>query len=112
RFSEAIQDFQESLKLAKRNSFEVHYDLAVALQSAGQTEAAESEYRASERALDGELKELQQGNSGGVQSPLKTQLQKRLSQTLQKHAKLLRQMGRNTEADDLEHSAKSLATND
>jgi len=108
RFSEAVQDFQESLKLGKRDSFEAHHDLAAALRSAGQAEQAESEYRACENALDGQSKQLQQINSDEVRSRQKAQLQKRLSQILQEHAALLREMGRNTEADNLERQAKSL----
>jgi TonB family protein len=116
RFPEALQDFQQRLKLAKKDLppdrpewFDVYHDLALTAQASGQLEQAESEYRETEKTLDTENKSLDRVRNlkeYGVRR--QEEIRGQLRQTLTEHAGLLRQMGRNSEADDLEQRAKSL----
>jgi TonB family protein len=103
-FPEAVQDFQEMLKLAKKdfspdsaNWSAAHYDLALALKASGQLAPAEAEYRETEKALNKEYASRRQ-----------EQILEQMSKILAEHAALLREMGRDSEADELEQRAKSL----
>jgi TonB family protein len=115
-FPEAVQDFQERLKLAKKDSSpdssgwaDAHYDLALALKASGQLAPAEAEYRETEKALDSENKSIKRGsNDRDYAARRQEQILKQMSMTLAEHAALLRQMGRNSEADELDERAKSL----
>jgi TonB family protein len=115
-FPEAVQDFQERLNLAKKNPFpdssgwaDAHYDLALALKASGQLTPAEAEYRETEKALDSENKSIKRGsNDKDYAARRREQMLLQISKTLSEHAGLLRQMGRNSEADELEQRAQSL----
>lgn len=115
-FPEALEDFQERLKVAKKQLpkedatwFDVHHDLAVTLLAIGQTVEAENEYRETERALKAESKALEQSlNMKEYVTRQQDQINARMRKTLSEHAALLQKMGRGSEAAELEEQAKSL----
>jgi TonB family protein len=120
-FPEALQDFQERLKQAKKDLsadssewFEVHHDLASTLRASGQMDQADNEYKESEKALSVEEKSLKREQNSKTTYVLHRQeeVRKQLRQTLTEHAGLLREMGHNAEADNLEQKAKSLDPED
>jgi TonB family protein len=115
KFPEAVQDFQERLKLAKKSPYpdssgwaDAHHDLALALKASGQLAPAEAEYRETEKALDSETKSIKGSDRKELAARQHEQLLGQMSKTLTEHAALLREMGRNSEADDLEQRTKSL----
>jgi TonB family protein len=116
RPAEAVQDFQERLKLSRQylspfsmEWFDVHHDLAIAYRAAGQLKESDIQFKEAENAISAAHKELEheyrnKGNSGDIQA----QVNKVLRQTLQEHAVVLRQLNRAQEADKLEQEANTL----
>jgi TonB family protein len=107
---DALQDFQERLKQAKKELppdseewFNVYHDLALTFQASGQMEQAENEYRETEKALIAEKKSLDRSSSSKEYiARQQAQVRVQMGQTVTEHAALLRQMGRNSQADELE----------
>lgn len=116
RYPEAVQDFQDRLKLAQKNLppdraewFYVHHDLALTLMVSGQMDQAENEYRETEKALDALSKSVDQAATPKDDVVRRQeQLRAQMRQTFSEHADLLQQMGRYTDAAKLEAQAKSL----
>ena len=116
RPTEAVKDFEERLKLSQQHLspfsmewFDVHHDLAIAYRAADQLEGSDLQFKEAEKFLTEEQKELEheyrrKPNNDQIQA----QLKKVLSQTLQEHAAVLRQLNRAPEADKLEEEAKNL----
>jgi TonB family protein len=103
---EAIEDFEARLKLAKNDLpsedgewFDVHHDLALALQASGQTTPADVQYHESEKSLNAASKSLQQSpGPKDLVERLRAEIGATMKATLMEHAALLRQMGRTAEA--------------
>src|SRR5215471_8747311 len=119
QISEAVQDFQSQLQLAKKvlqpddaQWAAIHHDLAVALSAVGQMEQVEIHYVETEKAFDVRSKSLQHNRgsySKEVLARLESDLNQQLRPTLEEHAALLRKMGRNPDADGLDQRAKALS---
>jgi TonB family protein len=120
--ADAAHDFEQQVNLAQSSRqfmfstetsvLDARLNLARAYQASGDLQKAASAYGATERAIHSSLGNL---NGGRMQArpadnnaSLERSLQKGLKQTLEEHAALLRQMGKQSEADELEQRARSL----
>ena len=119
RVPEAMHDFQDRFELARNELqpeypawVDLHADMARVLQAAGALDQSELEYKETEKVLDDQAKALSKERDHGpaVEYVLRRRKQMRdqWRETFAEHAALLRKMGRNAEADDLDQRAKSL----
>lgn len=118
RYDEAVQLFQERLRLAAANVpagdeelYQSHYELAGAWFKAGKPDQADGELTATEQQLSLVQEYLNRHGSEFKPEALareQSDLNAKLRDTFQHHAKVLRELGRNSEADAMEKKAAGL----
>lgn len=118
RYDEAVQLFQERLRLAEANVppgddelYYGHSELATAWFHAGKPDQSDVELTAAEKQLAVVQAELDRDRNEFKPEALEKEqsdLNAKLREDLQYHAKVLRQLGRNSEADEMEKKAAGL----
>jgi len=118
RYDEAVQLFQERLRLAEANVppgdnelYNAHSELATAWFHAGKPDQSDLELTAAEKQLSVVQDYLDRHGSEFKPEALskeQSDLNAKIREDLQYHAKVLRQLGRNREADEMEKKAAGL----
>ncbi|HET8889545.1 MAG TPA: TonB family protein [Candidatus Angelobacter sp.] len=116
--AEALADFQQQLIFAQQAlqpgnplMIQVRSNLAHAYEATGKLPEADTEYTEMEKAQEASVAELKKRNENlkrGAADGVNTSYAHNMQIILQEHARLLRRMGKITEAEALEQKANSL----
>jgi len=112
----ALEDFQQQLIFAQQAlqpgnplMIQVHSNLAHAYEAISRLPEADTEYKETEKAQEASVAEKRNANQGsGATDGVKASYSHNMQIILQEHARLLRKMGKVTEAEALERKANSV----
>jgi len=116
--AEALADFQQELIFARQAlqpenplMIQARSNLAHAYEATGKLAEADIEYTETEKAQEASVAELEKRNANqgsGATDGVKASYSHNMQIILQEHARLLRKMGKVTEAEALERKANSV----
>jgi TonB family protein len=114
----ALEDFQQQLTFAQQAlqpenplMIQVYSNLAHAYEAVGRLPEADTEYMETEKAQEASVAELKKRSANlesGATDGVKASYSHNMQIILQEHARLLRKMGKVTEAEALEQKANSV----